>query len=86
MSFRPGFRYQLVGDVVLIDVGDVGHRLRADLLGGDILHVMEPDVRIHSALGGFFAQLRYPARAGIVGSEREQGLVQKELSLGWEIH
>src|SRR4029453_10704547 len=76
LSLRPRFHEQAIGDVVLVDVADVAHRLRPNLLGGDVLHVVEPDVRIQSALGGFLAKLRDPARAGLVGSEREQGLIQ----------
>lgn len=75
LSLRSGLHDQVVGDVVLVDVGDVGHRLCADLLGGDILHVVEPDVRIQSTLGGFLAQLRNPAGTRVVGSEGEQRLV-----------
>ena len=37
---------QPVRDVVLEDVGDVGHRLAADALGRDLLDVAEPDVRV----------------------------------------
>src|SRR5262249_42475953 len=33
-SLRPRLHDQVVGDVVLVDVADVGHRLRPDLLGG----------------------------------------------------
>jgi Ca2+:H+ antiporter len=73
---RLGFHDQLVGNVVLVDVADVGRRLRPNLLGGDILHVVEPDVRIQPALGSFLAHLGNAARAGIVGSEGKEGLVQ----------
>src|SRR6185312_5298792 len=72
----PGVQDQAVGDVVFVDVADVGHRLGPDLLGGKILHVIEPDVRIQSTLGGCLAQLSNAASAGVVGSEREQSLVQ----------
>ena len=54
----PALQNQAVGNVVLVDVADVGHRFLADLLGRNILHVLEPDVGVESALGGFLAQLR----------------------------
>jgi hypothetical protein len=41
----------LVRQVVLVDVGDVGRRLPADLLGRDQLDVVEPDVGVETALG-----------------------------------
>src|SRR5215472_16992317 len=81
LSLLPLVYDEAVGDGVLIDIADVCHRLRTDLLGGDILHVVEPDVRIQSAFSGFCAQLRDLARAGIVGSEREQGLIQRSHGL-----
>ena len=75
-SRRLGFHDQLVGDVVLVDVADISHRLRTDFVGGYVLDVVEPDVWIQSAVAGFLAQLRNSARAGIVGREREQDFVQ----------
>ena len=42
--------HQLVRDVVLVDVGDVGHGFRANLLRRDDLDVVEPDVRVEAAL------------------------------------
>ena len=72
----PGVHDQAVGDVVFIDVADIGHRLGPDLLGGKTLHIIEPDVRIQSTLGCQDTQLGNAARTGIVGSERKQGLVQ----------
>src|SRR5688572_3682811 len=77
-GFLPGtlaLQNQAVGNVVLVDVADVGHRFLADLLSRHVLHVVKPDVRIKSALRGFVAQLRDPAGAGVVGSEREQRLI-----------
>ena len=53
----PALQNQAVGNVVLVDVADVGHRFLADLLGCHILHVVEPDVGVESALGGFLAKL-----------------------------
>lgn len=67
---------QAIGDVVLVDVTHLGHRFLIDLLVRHILHIVEPEVGGESALGSFLAQLRNPARAGIVGRERKQGLVQ----------
>jgi hypothetical protein len=52
------FQDELVSQVVLVDVADVGHRLAADLLGGDELDVVEPDVGIRAALLRDLAQLR----------------------------
>src|SRR5213596_1198488 len=72
----PALQNQAVGNIVLVDVADVGHRFLTDLLGRYILHVLKPEVGIEPALGGLLAQLRNPARAGIVGSEREQRLVK----------
>ena len=48
---------QAIRNVVLVDVADVGHRFLADLLGRHVLDVLEPDVGIEPALGGFLAQL-----------------------------
>ena len=48
---RAALQHQAVGDVVLVDVADVGDRFLADLLGRHVLHVLEPDVGVVSALG-----------------------------------
>jgi hypothetical protein len=49
----PALQDEAVGNVVLVDVADVGHRFLADLLGRHILHVVKPDVGVEPALGGF---------------------------------
>jgi hypothetical protein len=46
----PGFHDQLIGDVVLVSVADIRHRLRTDSVA-DVLDVVEPDVRVQSAEG-----------------------------------
>ena len=69
-------REQPVGDVVLVDVADVGDRLAPDALGRDLLDVAEPDIRVEAALLRFTPQLADPARPRVVGREREQPLVQ----------
>ena len=51
------FNYELVGQVVFVDIGDIGHRLPADLLGGDQLDVVEPDIGIELAFGRQLAEL-----------------------------
>ena len=48
---------QPIRHVVLVDVADVLHGLPSDLLGDDLLDVVEPDVGIQSTLLGFAPQL-----------------------------
>src|SRR5262245_53034712 len=66
----------LVREIVLVDVGDVGRRLSADLLGRDQLDVVEPDVGIEAALGGGLPQPSDAAGPGVVRREGEEPLVE----------
>src|SRR6185295_2536450 len=65
-----------IGDVVLVDVADVLHRLAADPSRGHPLHVVEPHVGIEAARLGFPAQLADPSGPRVVGREGEEPLVQ----------
>src|SRR5688500_13618063 len=67
---------QFVGHVVLVDVADVGDGLSTDTFRGNALHVAEPDVWIETPGRGLLAQLADTGRAGVVGRERHQRLVQ----------
>lgn len=40
------FGHHLISDVVLIYVAHIGHRFRANFLGRDELHIVEPYIRI----------------------------------------
>ena len=42
---------KLVSDLVLVDVGHIDHGLSSDLLRGNHLHVVEPDIGIEASLG-----------------------------------
>jgi hypothetical protein len=53
----PALQKQLVGNVILVDIADAGHRFLTDLLGCYILQVLEPDVGVQTALSWFLAQL-----------------------------
>src|SRR6266576_2795461 len=66
----------LVRQIVLVDVGDVRHRLPADLLRRDQLDVVEPDVRVEATLGRGLAQPSDAPGAGVVGGEGEEPLVE----------
>src|SRR5206468_12937822 len=59
----------LIREIVLVDVGDVRHRLPADLLRRDQLDVVEPDVGVEAALGRGPAQPSDAPGAGVVGGE-----------------
>src|SRR4029450_13107029 len=56
---------QPVGDVVLVDVADVGHRFAANPLRGNALEVAEPDVRIEASLLRFSPELSDASRPGV---------------------
>src|SRR5574341_2138065 len=64
LALRPLLGDHPVSQVVLVDVRHVGHRLATDLLRGDQLDIVEPDVRIEAALGGQLAELGDPAQIG----------------------
>src|SRR5262249_47748745 len=66
----------LVGEVVLVDVGDVRHRFPPDLLGRDQLDVVEPDVGIQASLGRGLSQPTHPTGPGVVGGKGEEPLVE----------
>src|SRR5262247_2210473 len=66
------FLDHLVRQIVLVDVGDVGRCLPADLLRRDQLDVVEPDIRIEAALGRGSAQPPDASGARVVGGEGEQ--------------
>src|SRR5499433_2784825 len=76
LAFEALLLEHLVREIVLVDVGNVGRRLPADLLGRDQLDVVEPDVGIQAALGRGPAQPADPAGTRIVGGEGEEPLVQ----------
>src|ERR1700734_2009529 len=48
--------HQRVGDVILVDIGDVLHGLAPDAIGGDAFNVVEPDVGIEAERACFGAQ------------------------------
>ena len=56
--------------------GHVGDRLPPDALGGDLLHVAEPDVGVEPPLPRLLPQLADPCRPRVVGREGEQALVE----------
>src|SRR5215471_5544471 len=66
----------LVRQIVLLDVGDVGRCLPADLFGRDQLDVVEPDVRVESALGRGLAPPPHASGTGAVRGEGEEALVE----------
>src|SRR5688500_6839709 len=68
---------QPVGDVVLVDVADVGDRLPANPLRRDALDTAEPDIGIEAPLRRLAAQLPQAVGAGVVGGERHQNFVQR---------
>src|SRR5262245_3337730 len=76
LALRAPFLDELVCEVVLVDVGDVGHRLAADLLRSHQLDVVEPDIGVEAALGRQLAQLADTAGARVVRGEGEQALVE----------
>src|SRR5262245_4631903 len=55
-----------IGHVILVDVAHVGDRLTADALAGDTLDVVEPEVGVEAAAGGFAPQPADARRAGVV--------------------
>src|SRR3954467_9040648 len=61
---------QLICDVVLVDVAHVGDGLAADALGGNLLDIAEPDIRVQPARLRLFPQLPQTARTGVVRCER----------------
>src|SRR6266850_3638824 len=67
----------LIREIVLVDVGDVRHRLPADLLRRDQLDVVEPDVGVEAALGRGPAQPPDAPGPGVVGGEGEEPLVER---------
>src|SRR6187455_334136 len=71
---------QLVGDVVLVDVADVGDRLAADPLRGHALDVPEPDVGVEAPLLGLAPELPQPSRPAVVGRNVMSPLLR--LSMG----
>src|SRR5262245_25522410 len=58
VGFGLGVEHQAVGDVVLVDIADVGRRLGANLLRDDDLDVVEPLVRVEPLLRGGLSRLR----------------------------
>src|SRR4029079_7263558 len=71
----PLITKQLVRDVVLVDVTDVGDRLAADPLRGDALDVAEPHVGIEASLFRLGPELSDPSRPGVVGRKGHQTFV-----------
>src|SRR5262245_38361662 len=76
LALDPLVLDHLVREIVLVDVGDVGRRLPADLLGRDQLDVVEPHVGIETALGRGPAQPPDAPGPGVVRGEGEEPLVQ----------
>src|SRR6185436_8997526 len=72
----PLIAEQLVGDVVLVDVTDVGDRFPADSLRGNALDIAEPQVRIEASLFRLGSELSDPSRPGVVGRKGHQTFVQ----------
>src|SRR6185369_11842363 len=68
---------ELVGDVVLEDVADVGHRLAADALRGDALDIPEPHVGIEAPLLRLRSELSDSSRPGVVGRKGHQTFVER---------
>ena len=66
------FESQLVGDVVLVDVADIRHRLLSDVFGRNKFHIVEPDVRVKAHICCLFAQPRDTIRSGIITGKDEQ--------------
>src|ERR1700683_5872328 len=62
-AVRDVVLHQSVGDVILVDIGDVLHGLAPDAIGGDALDVVEPDVGIEAERACLGAQ-RADASAG----------------------
>src|SRR5262249_15475097 len=80
-SERPAARCllvhdELIGDVVFVDVTDVGDGFAAGLTRGDHLHVAEPFIGIEPGGRGFLPQLRHSRGSGVVGRDREETLVE----------
>ncbi len=67
---------QLISHVVLVDVRDVIDGLLADSVGGDELYVIQPHIWVEALLRGFCPKSLHAGRPAIVGSEREQNLIQ----------
>src|SRR5712664_3649989 len=65
-------RHQLIRNVVLEDVGDVGDRLLPDLLRHHVLHVLEPAVGVEPAFRRLLPQRLDAVGPGIVGGERKE--------------
>ena len=55
LSGSLAFLNEAVGNVVLVDVADVGDGFLANLLGRHILHVLKPDVGVEATPGGLLA-------------------------------
>src|SRR5436190_21580568 len=61
--------------VEFIDITHILHRLTSDLLCGNDLYVVEPQVWIEAFCFGHVAQLDGSARTAVVGGERKQLLI-----------
>src|SRR5262249_62231961 len=76
LSLGALFLDELVCEVVLVNIRDVGHGLAADLLRGHELYVVEPDIGVETALRGDLAELTDAAGSRVVRGEGEEALVE----------
>lgn len=67
---------QPIGDVILIDIADVGYRLGANFFCRHIFDVTEPDVRVKSSLFSHGAQAGDTRRTRVIGGKGKQRFIE----------